>query len=158
MKNKLLISRPTPTEVTILDKWLIGHESNGWKYTDAPMFIGSDINFINVAPLKASSELRLNASCILFNFVSEKDTTYTEFKGFKYIMPLLTKSLEDFDRLNNFSKVLALVRWAAINNAIFLNKPTEPSFLNKPLVIKADDTGISIFDTVKEVRASYGYK
>ena len=159
LKRRLFNQRPTEAQKKVVSAWLTGCESNGWKYTDAALTVNSNRDFLVVTPSSVTNAPSFQDSYLQFSYQTSKDTIYREFKEFYTITPLLTKALFDFQRLNNFAKILALVRWSKENNAVFLNKPENPNFVKSPIVLQVSEySGIQLFDSVKEVKLSYGYK
>jgi hypothetical protein len=123
------------TKNAILAEW----EAPGkytWKYTDVPIRISIEGDRLILERPKAkefSQELRRSAF-ITFNTYSKAlgDTDGTsdidEGSGDRFypVVPALLRASADYERLNNFARVCAVVRWAKSRGAKFRDRPDPP--------------------------------
>jgi hypothetical protein len=140
------------SQVDLLKRWLIGCDSIGWKFTDDTLLISSSHrDLITVSRNKNPEDVNSIATILTFNKMQTRpmsDSSYSEdFPEFDHVMPILSNTFYDFYRLNNFSKVMALVRWAKQSGAIFLNKPKTPPLYIAPAYTMITKQGtVELFD------------
>lgn len=102
----------------------------GWKFCDVPMRVSvEDGALVVVRPKEAGSDFpaEVRESCfITFNAYNQSGLIKGSGEAFYPLVPLLTEASPDYKRLNDFAKVLAVVRWAKARGADFPKPPPAP--------------------------------
>jgi len=137
------------TKLELLRNWLSGTDSVGWKFTDDSLLISATGGIVLVTRKNNPASAESRAGLLNFNKINVKGAkvTSTDFTEFYKMFPLLVRNYYDYHRLNNFTKLMAIFRWAKRSKASFLNKPQAPPMYNAPGYIKITDEGsVKIID------------
>ncbi|MBO9203056.1 MULTISPECIES: hypothetical protein [Niastella] len=134
----------TEEEIKACKQWLRGTDSIGWKFSDDSLQISFDKNFLQVQRINK----QMGDGFVIFNAITtdkKRQNISQERPEFCKVLPALTRVFYDYHRLNNFVKLMAVVRWAKQNGAVFLNKPTPPPLCKAPIYSKLTENGEVIF-------------
>ncbi len=117
--NSLKEGGCTKKELVLAKKWLSNVETS-WKITDVPMIISNNGEVIEV---KSNYKDNLDKAFLrMFSFHNLADTAAEE-KEFRQLLPPLTNSINEYERLNQFAKVLGLFRWFNEQNVQLIGLP-----------------------------------
>jgi hypothetical protein len=141
--TRLMNGGASNNELSICRKWLRGSDSIGWKFTDDKLNVDLRGSLLTVRRKDEPSLLSQSSGYLNFNSIStrgRKDIS-TDFTEFSQVLPALTRSLYDYKRVDQFAKVMAVVRLAHDNGAPLLNKPGKPNFVKRPIYCKLTEKG-----------------
>jgi hypothetical protein len=152
--GELLIKKLTslgarPDEIALCKKWLRGSDSIGWKFTDDVIQIGSAGELLILKRKSALKSQGAGNGILNFNAITKVKgkTTSIDFPDFYKVLPVLTRSFYDYNRLNQFARVMEVVRWAKSSGATFLNKPgMPPAYKNPAYTILQEDGRVKLID------------
>lgn len=113
--------------VTIDSMVYVGKHS-GWKFYASPLVISSALGFIDAF----NADTTYSNYALSFWHMLSGERRYSNLNA---AVPLLCNSLNDFARLNAFTKVFTILRWAQEGDAKFLNRPDEPQMYAPPHTI-----------------------
>lgn len=117
--NSLKEEGCTKKEILLAKKWLSNVETS-WKITDVPMIISNNEEIIEV---KSNYQDNLDQTFLrMFSYHNLADTAAEE-KEFRQLLPPLTNSINEYERLNQFAKVLGLFRWFNEQNVQLVGLP-----------------------------------
>jgi len=118
----------THTDSVTIDSMVYVGKHSGWKFYASPLVISSSGGFIDAYNVDSTyGNYALN-----FWHMLSGERRYCNLNA---AVPLLCNSLNDFARLNSFTKIFTILRWAQEGDAIFLNKPEEPQMYAPPHTI-----------------------
>lgn len=138
--QKLKLKGATEKEIAACKLWLTGTDSIGWKFTDDSLFIDTDKNLITVQ--RANNNKK--SGYLIFNAIDSYNNGKNASEDrpvFVDALPVMTRTFYDYHRLDNFAKVMAIVRWAKQNEMVFLNKPKTPPMYAAPAYSKLNEKG-----------------
>ncbi|MDX2070252.1 MAG: hypothetical protein SFV55_17625 [Haliscomenobacter sp.] len=116
-----------------VEKWLNGYLPSTWKITDVPIFIDQSGSFLTLKRMDIEQNSKeIDQSLITMHGFGLFGTESQEEREFYSISPILIKSTREYERLNDFVKVFALMRWAKFSNATFLNPPVPNEWIKTP--------------------------
>jgi hypothetical protein len=118
---------------------------HNWKVVDVPMTVAADQGSLIV--WNSSPDTSIPVGLRRTAFIEMRPMLKKGFnsgfaRDFYQYVPILTKASVDYERVNAFAKVLAVVRLAKTENANFLSAPAVPSKVPTPDAIKITDQGI----------------
>ena len=132
--NDLAKKFGTEKDIEIVAKWLdqIKKKVGNWKFIDAPIRItgeGGHIvpvridNEVFPEPLRRQAFLEFRGFGGFFSETSNYKNLETDF----YVaVPSLARVSSDFERINEFARVVALLRWSKEESAFFYGAPIPP--------------------------------
>lgn len=105
-------------------------ENSTWKVTDRPITFKS-----------AGKNIRTDDIVLTMWGFKKNDELPTESAGFRKLLPGICKSVEEFQRVNEFAKVFALFRWAQKVNCRVSGVNTYNSFISQPVCLYSSPEG-----------------
>lgn len=114
-------------------------ENSTWKITDKQLKIGMEGNHIKMGDIALT----------MWGFRG-RDTIPINSRSFDQLLPTLCNSVEEFKRVNEFAKVLAIFRWAKKVNAKISNITTYNSFIHPPINIVVNKSKALDFYDIRE--------
>jgi hypothetical protein len=132
---------------------------HNWKVVDVPLSIGIDQGSLVVSNSAVDSSIPVGlrrTAFIEMRPMLRKGFNSQFARDFYQDVPMLTKGSHDYERLNTFAAVLAIVRLAKIEQATFTTAPMAPAKVPTPDAIQLTDKGIgpiASFNPVSALRA-----
>jgi hypothetical protein len=137
---------------------LLDAEPGDWKFTDVPLVVEAEGDELVVCREATPDDdypedLRRQAWIGVVGF--GRGGQAPEFSDrFYRLVPALVRASHDYDRLNNFAKVFALLRWAKAKGAKFDEAPGQPPIVPTPDSVIITEEGI-VPAPAFEPRAAY---
>lgn len=130
--------------------------AHNWKVIDVPLRIGLDHDSLTVS--NSAEDSSIPAGLRRTAFIEMRPMLQKGFnprfaRDFYDYVPILTKGSRDYERLNAFAAVLAVVRLAKIEGASFTVTPPVPTRVPTPDAIQLTDKGIGAVSSFVYVNA-----
>jgi hypothetical protein len=119
---------------------------HNWKVVDVPLTVGSNGGALAVWRSGPDSSIPVGlrrTAFIEMRPMLEKGFDVGFARNFYQYVPILTRASRDYDRLNRFASVLAVVRLAKMEGAVFLSPPPAPQRMPTPDAIRISEHAIT---------------
>ena len=112
--------------------WYDNHDPNsGWKIINIPSTIYTEGPFLKIKAQDTIKYDGTNSNLTMISFKSSYSKPQ-EVPSFNSVVPILSKSIYEFYRINEFAKIFSVFQWAQQEGAAFIDFPETPNLVSTP--------------------------